>query len=468
MSQLLQNAWLVAGWAAAFAVVAAFLRSLALSLRRQRLLAGQFEAENALFEQQIELLREKRAYELDSSKAWDGFANFVVFKKVHHRESDICSFYLRPSDPHLSLVDFLPGQHLTFELPIVRDGKKITRRYSLSDCPGKEYYRISVKRARAPRPEPGEKQTIPDGVGSTYFHDEIEPVSDASFAGRIQVACPEGTFHLDPHESRPVVLIGGGVGITPMLSMFNAILEKNESREVWLFYCVRDAGENILFDEGMLPPRWKELVERDNIHLHVYYSGLGENELPADVPSGVGQHSGRLLVAAEDEEAADEGESNGPRDHADHAGAEGANRFHLRIKDHLESNNYHFYVCGPDAMMDSVEEQLQLWGVPGDCVFSERFGPSRKGPDAAPQEVSFAKSEAHETYEAPADKFLLGTAEKAGVTIPWSCRVGVCGMCKVGLVRGEVAYEKDPVYPCPPGSCLTCCSYPKTEVVLDC
>jgi nitric oxide dioxygenase len=111
-------------------------------------------------------------------------------------ESDlITSFYLKPED-YKEFVSFQPGQYISIKLKI--EGEKYThiRQYSLSDAPGKDYYRINVKR------EAG--TTNPDGQVSNYLHDHVEE------GDILQVSAPAGDFVMDLDKKSPVVLLSGG------------------------------------------------------------------------------------------------------------------------------------------------------------------------------------------------------------------------------------------------------------------
>lgn len=130
---------------------------------------------------------------------WRGPRAFRVVRK--ERESEvITSFYFEPVDGG-QLLAFQPGQYITVLLDI--DGQPLRRNYSLSDAPDKPYYRISVKR------EPG-------GVASNYLHDHVDVGSV------VELLPPAGEFVLNDAE-RPLVLLTGGVGITPALAMLNSI-----------------------------------------------------------------------------------------------------------------------------------------------------------------------------------------------------------------------------------------------------
>ncbi len=140
--------------------------------------------------------------------AWNGFRTFRVDRKdIEDVAQSVCSFYLVPEDAQ-PLPAFLPGQFLTFRLDVptpVGTTEQIIRCYSLSDAPRPDYYRVSIKRVPAPA-----GSGFPPGRSSNFFHDHVA-VGDI-----LQVRAPAGHFHIDRSDA-PVVLIGGGIGITPML-----------------------------------------------------------------------------------------------------------------------------------------------------------------------------------------------------------------------------------------------------------
>lgn len=433
----MHNPFELAGWLLCLVILAWALFGVAGLMRSRRLQSQQFVEGALLLEEKFNLYRERRKQVKDQSVAWEGFANFMVVRKVQHGDSGICSFYLKPKDERLELAPFQPGQHLVFQLPIAGAAAPLTRRYSLSDRPGQDCYRVSVKLQLPPRDTP---EAAP-GIGSSYFHNDLDEESASSYKSLIQVSSPAGAFSLDPFDSKPVVLIGGGVGITPMLSMFNSIIEENKSREVWLFYTIREISENVLFDEGMLHPDIEEVMRtRGNVHLHIHYTQTSDpGSLPEDQPFPIEQHCGRLTID--------------------------------QFKTALPSNNYRFFICGPERMMFQLSEDLEAWGVPEDDILFEHFAQptKRKAADESSVKriIRFAKSDKEIEFSAE-DGSILDAAERAGVPVSYDCRVGSCGQCKVAVVSGKVSYSMRTNYKCPPGSCLTCSCLPDGDVVLDC
>ena len=128
-------------------------------------------------------------------------------------------------------------------------------------------------------------------------------------------------------------------------------------------------------------------------------------------------------------------------------------------------------------MMDSIVPALEAWGVPKQNIHFEAFGPatvkkaaSARPAEAAPSDepidVTFAKSGKTCAWDDTADS-LLDFAENNGVGIDSGCRAGNCGTCITAVKEGELIYLSEPGSPPEEGSCLTCISVPKTNMVLD-
>ena len=161
-----------------------------------------------------------------SSGAWAGWRDFRVRQRTFEDPANSqCSFYLEPVD-QAALPPFKPGQFLTFQLPIEVAGKTrdTIRCYSLSDCPAQGAYRVTIKRVPPPADQPG----LPPGLSSTYFHERIHE------GDILKVKAPSGHFYLDSGSQTPVVLIAGGIGITPMISMLSWCLNEQPGRTIHL------------------------------------------------------------------------------------------------------------------------------------------------------------------------------------------------------------------------------------------
>ncbi len=354
------------------------------------------------------------------SLTWNGVRKFRVEKKIQEG-GDICSFYLVPHSGR-GLPPFKPGQYLTFQLKMDGQDKPLTRCYSLSDCSANpDYYRVSIKRV----PPPPNQPDVPPGKSSNFFHDKVNE------GDILDVKAPSGNFYLDMTKNTPVVLIGGGVGLTPVLSMLNAICESGSKREVWFFYGVRFGAEHVM----------KEHLERiaqeyDNVHLRVCYSeALDADELGKDY-----QVDGWVSVDL--------------------------------FKKELPSNNYDFLICGPPPMMNAITADLKAWGVPEKQIHFEAFGPAsvKKKPepkaDAKTYQVSFSKSGKTLTWDGK-DGSLLEFAENNDIVLDSGCRAGNCGTCVSAIIEGDVEYMNEPGAMPEAGSCLTCVSVPKSDLTLE-
>ncbi|MBB6304779.1 NO-inducible flavohemoprotein [Rhizobium leucaenae] len=164
--------------------------------------------------------REKQVYdELGSAEGgWTGWRRFRIADK--RRESDvITSFVLEAEDQGL-VVRHRPGQYLTFRIELPGRGE-YRRNYSISSAPNGKTYRISVKRE-------------PSGAVSNYLHDDVA-VGDV-----LDVAAPAGDFFLKQNSSRPVILLSGGVGLTPMVSMLEDMTARKSAIDVYYVHGAED------------------------------------------------------------------------------------------------------------------------------------------------------------------------------------------------------------------------------------
>ena len=405
----------------------AYLGMLAHATYRRQLRTSQlYKEERALLKARLEQLRTPIAQvALQNAPAWSGFRKFRIEGKVLEANS-ICSFYLAPHDGR-ALPPYLPGQYLTFRLAVPGQSREITRCYSLSDGPQHtDYYRVTIKRLGAP---PGSAE-MPAGLVSSHFHDRLQ-VGDI-----VDVKAPSGHFHLDVEHRGPVVLVGGGVGVTPMLSMLSYIASAPGNREAWFFYGVRNGADHLMKEY------LKELAsQHENIHLVVCYS----DPRPEERAGEDYHHAERVSVAL--------------------------------FKRVLEVNNFDFYVCGPPPMMESLTRDLGEWGVPEERVHFEAFGPASvkkvaqvtqpaaAAGTAAAFEINFARSGKKLLWSSAGS--LLEFAEANGIRMESGCRAGSCGTCATALREGQVDYLRKPDFDVEKGTCLACIAVPKGGLSID-
>ncbi|KAH6673513.1 bacterial hemoglobin [Halenospora varia] len=189
---------------------------------------------------------------------WNGWRQFKVARKL--RESgEIISFHLAPSDGK-ALPAFTPGQ--------------FPRQYSLSDFPNGDHFRISVKREFAAASKPA-------GRISNVLHETIPEGS------LLDVSMPYGDFTLDINTDTPVVLISGGVGLTPMMSMLKTIVEQGKSRPVLFIHAVRNRSVH-----AMNSDLTKIISQNPQVSRMVFYEEL----TPGDVKGFDYDYVGRINV----------------------------------------------------------------------------------------------------------------------------------------------------------------------------
>lgn len=405
------------------AMVGYALILLANNSRTQSLQQQTMALETEVLKTRIQQIKDRAAADVNDTKsAWSGFRKFRIVKKVQETKS-ICSFYLSPHNGR-PLPGFLPGQYLTFQLDIPGQTKPVIRCYSLSDSPyhpGR--YRVTIKQVGPPADNP----KAPPGLGSSFFHDTLNE------RDIVDVKAPGGHFHLNMNQTTPVVLLAGGVGITPLLSMLNAITEMGMKRETWFFLGVQNKEEHPMKEHLETAAK-----ENENVHLHVCYSKPG----PSDVKDQDYRHGERVTIDL--------------------------------LKRVLPSNNYDFFICAPPPMVKALRGDLAEWGVPKKNIHFEAFGSEtvkkckveEKVKEAAPMEVTFAKSGKTFPWDSKMNS-LLDFAEAKGITIDSGCGGGGCGTCQTAVKKGGVNYLKEPGFDPEGGSCLPCISVPKENLTLD-
>jgi len=284
---------------------------------------------------------------------------------------------------------------------------------------------------------PSDAPATPPGLVSNFFHEQLVK------GDILDVQAPRGHFFLDPDKERPAVLIAGGVGVTPLLSMVKSIAEAKSGREVLLFYGVQNRASHAFKTE------LENVTEHHaNVRLVVCYSQPRKQD-----EEGEGRdyhHAGRITVEL--------------------------------LRSYLQSTNYEFYICGPPAMMESLVGPLTKWGVAKNDILTEAFGPatiskvsSKPKPasvipnaDKLPVvcQVTFAKTDKKCGWTADSEN-LLEFASRHKVPIESGCRAGNCGTCVVAIKSGRVSYLSEHGVELDEGTCLTCIATPDGDVVLD-
>lgn len=360
---------------------------------------------------------------------WSGFRKFRVLRK--RTECDGCqSIYLAPHDGR-PLPSYRPGQYLTLRLTVPGEKSPLVRCYSLSEAPREQEYRITVKKLIS--------QKGPPSVGkASSFLCDILKANDI-----VDVKAPLGNFFLDVTSTRPVVCIGAGIGITPLLAMLETLFGTDPGREAFLFLGMRNSREHPF--KGAC----EKLAEgHPQMRLVVCYSQPHSQDRQGEDYHRLGRLDPRIVTAI------------------------------------LPSRNYDFFLCGPGEFMRDMIEGLTEWGVSKAAIHAESFGPSsfpkiaaempllatsdalNSAPTSAASQVRFDRTGRDLPWDS-SHTCLLEFAEKNGISIPSGCRTGSCGSCATAIKSGKVRYSYPADFECAAGECVPCVCVPEGDLVLD-
>jgi ferredoxin-NADP reductase/MOSC domain-containing protein YiiM len=355
----------------------------------------------------------------EQAPAWPGFRQMRV-ANIHKESDNVTSFVLSPVDGQ-PLPVCQAGQFVVLRLLVNPDKPPVLRSYSLSDLPGADHYRISVKSEL-------------NGIGSSFLCNRTQ------LGNLLDVSAPRGGFTQRPSQS-PVVLVGAGVGATPVMSMLHSLAAERSQREIWWIYGARNGAEHPFAEESRL--LLKQLSRGRGYIVYSRPAAIDRVGADFDAPG----HIDTTLL-----------EKIGVPQGGD------------------------FYLCGPSSFLQNMRDGLRNWGVLAGNVHMEIFGSLEaitpgmaqvvhtprlpQGPPGSGPPVSFARSGITAAWDR---KFasLLELAEACDVPVRWSCRAGVCHTCMTGLIGGSIIYNPEPLERPAPGNVLICCSQPNAGVTLD-
>ncbi|MCU5775317.1 NADH oxidoreductase [Erwiniaceae bacterium BAC15a-03b] len=268
------------------------------------------------------------------------------------------------------LYHYRAGQ---FALVNIGDSGDIQRAYTLSSTPGRSrFITLTVRH-------------IADGVGSGWLTQQVKP------GDYLWLSEAQGDFVADAqNDSRPLLLLAAGCGVTPMISMVRQRLAQHPRQPLQLIYCVRTPQEIIFAAE------WQQLTER----------------WP--------QFSLTLLV----EQAAQAGQIAG------------------RLSQDLLQNQVtdiracRVMICGPAPWMTLVENWLSALGVAPQDIIQERFQ-LQEAPVSADRQLTLTRLTPLENYRVAVGSTLLAAMELHRLPVTVACRAGVCGSCKTRIVAGK-------------------------------
>lgn len=329
---------------------------------------------------------------------------------------NVKTFRLLPASGERVLpFTFVPGQFLNLAFWI--GGARMNRSYSISSSPNqREHIDLTVRRE-------------PRGAVSRHIVDLLK-VGDTIEAGG-----PVGKFTFDGTEADSIVLISGGVGITPMVSISCYLTEQKWPGDIFFIYVCRTPADYILEDTIAA-------LERENPKLHVIIT----------------------MTRAEGTDW------QGPRGHLTAA-------FLAQSVPGLTSRRIH--LCGPIPMMDATKALLAELGVPPGQLKTEAFGtpkpsPAAAGTTAKPSAaatgalVTFSKN--NKSAKIRDGQTVLELSEELAIGIEFACRVGTCGVCKVKMTSGEVTMAVEDSLDADDktnGIILACQAIPKSDIAVE-
>ncbi|WP_214227908.1 NO-inducible flavohemoprotein [Pedobacter sp. B4-66] len=249
---------------------------------------------------------------------WTGWRPFFVGKKIVE-SLEITSFYLYPTDGG-KVMPHIPGQYISIRVFLPELSLYQSRQYSVSSTPTNDYYRISVKK---------EKGLLLDTNGkiSNYLHDFIQE------GNKVDLTAPAGNFTLAEDLDAPVVLISGGVGLTPMMSMLQNLVDKDYGHSItWLHGC-RNRKVHAFKEE------LDEITkENENVSQHIFY----------DCPTAMDKREGVMEGFLDINKITSLPQFSGTR----------------------------YYVCGPSAFIQKQFNDLVAKGIEKESILFEEFGPA--------------------------------------------------------------------------------------------
>ncbi|MFO0601537.1 MAG: 2Fe-2S iron-sulfur cluster-binding protein [Polyangiales bacterium] len=310
--------------------------------------------------------------------------------RVFNETPDVRTFRLTAPGGGRLPFESTPGQYLNVALPI--GGGRVRRSYTIASSPTRaDYCEITVKRVR-------------DGHASHHLHDAVRE------GDLLQVSAPAGRFVFTGEGATQVVLLAGGVGITPLMAIVRALTDRCWAGQIHLVFSAQRESD-VIFREEL------DYLARRFPNLHVVVT-LTREPAASDWTGRRGAITADLLRDEVPTLAA------GP-----------------------------VFICGPDAMMAAMRALVAERGVDASNVHTEAFASppataaTRSEPEAAPAPaapealVSIRFVASRRSVEVPSGRTVLEAAEEAGIALPFECRSGICGQCKTRLVDGQVVME---------------------------
>ncbi len=345
---------------------------------------------------------------------------YLKVESIIERAEDCKSYNLVPDTNRgtTTLAYFGAGKYLTVFETI--EGMPVTRAYSISSSPkdsldGK--YTLTIK-------------LVDGGLMSRYIFDNWEVGSE------VEVSAPAGNFEYQPlRDAKNVICLARGSGITPFVSMANAVADGDEDFNLTLLYGSRNT-DSILFKDEL------DQLQKKCDKIKVVHVLSDEKDEIDGVEKG--------FITAD------------------------------LIKKYAPSDElYSVFICGPQQMYDFLDKELEKLNLPKKFIRHEMFGefhnPASQDdyPAGVPEKVKITVTIQDNTYtvEGNSADSVMQTLEKNGIAVPARCRSGECGFCHSHLISGKVYVPKKLEYrrlaDYKFGCIHPCCSFPLTDLVMN-
>nr|WP_312795776.1 molybdopterin-dependent oxidoreductase [Tianweitania sp.] len=350
----------------------------------------------------------------EHQRGWPGLREFRV-SRLHAEAEGVTEVHLEPIDA-AGLPDYRPGQHIQVSVPGPDDGT-LTRAYSLTgpaSVHGRHQLQIAVRHQK--------------GIGSDGAAFEGRMSSKVNTHWRVgdtvYVTAPNGSFVLPRNHRQPIILLAGGIGITPVISLLESLPDGCANTITLLYANLNSRTHAFRTAIRRHQARLPGLTVRNH-----YDSPLEVDRLGVDYDS-----CERITSDV--------------------------------IADALLRDRPRVYMCGPPAMMDAFADGLIRRGMPKFDIFREVFRSPPELPidDGRTFSVRFPNSSADAVWS-PGEGTLLSFAESLGLALPSGCRVGQCESCAVRIASGHVRHLHGHE-PEDPETCLTCQAVPTEDLIL--
>lgn len=298
------------------------------------------------------------------------------------------------------LPAFRAGQHLLLTAPAGKNGQRIRRAYSLAAWSSKPTcYELGIKREA-------------QGAMTQWLWQHLQE------GGSIEVSPPQGEFVVKP-EAGPLVLIGGGIGITPLRAMLHEALDS--ARQIVLFQAARTA-ETLLYRE--------EFAALAAAHGHFAYHPTLSRPA-AEWTGDRGRLDARRILAAI--------EQTGDAD---------------------------FYLCAGTTMMEALRQDLRSLGIADARIHSEAFG-ATAGAGASGLNLAIRRAGTTKTLVTAGEPTVLAALEANDLAPAAECRAGSCGQCIARLDDGEVDWLVKPEFAVGPQHFLPCVCAARSDLSIS-